>query len=345
MKPVQLAVIGTGNVGLRHVKAIQALPRTELCAVVDPSIESLDGLDLAGTPHFENTQALFENQAPEGVVIATPTIHHLQPALESLSHGCHLLIEKPITTDLAESARIIDAIENTKQHVLVGHHRRYYQAVQQAKQIVQSGQLGKLLAVSGLWCLKKHNTYYDPDWRKQWPAGPVMTNAIHDIDLLRFVCGEIKSVYAESSHQVQGFEKEDVTAVVIRFENDALGTFVLSDQAPSPWAWEYATDENPAVPGTGENCFRLIGSQGSLEFPNLVQWTSTQKDGDWFSPMQSKTLKNEYLNAFDAQLNHFADVIRAEQEPLITAADASRSLAVTQAVLESVSSGKRITLN
>lgn len=344
MKPVQLAVIGTGNVGIRHVKAIQALPDTELCAVVDPSIDSLSGVDLANTPHFKDAQALFKKQRPDGIVIATPTIHHLQPALESLSHGCHLLIEKPITTDLVESQKIIDAIENTNQHVLVGHHRRYYAAVQQAKKMIQTGELGKLLAVSGQWCLKKHNTYYDPDWRKQWPAGPVMTNAIHDIDLLRFVCGEIKSVYAESSYQVQGFEKEDVTAIVMRFENDALGTFVLSDQSPSPWAWEYATDENPAIPGTGENCFRLVGSQSSLEFPNLVQWASSQDGGDWFSPIQSKSLKNEYLNAFNAQLTHFANVIRGQQKPLITAADASRSLAVTQAVLTSVKSGKRVML-
>ncbi len=344
MKPVQLAVIGAGNVGQRHVRAIQTSADVELCAVVEPSIDSLACLDLNGIACFDDAASLFENLKPDGVVIATPTVHHLQPALQSLAAGCHLLIEKPITTDLDESNQIIEALAGTSLHVLVGHHRRYYQAVQQARQIIQEGRLGKLLAVSGQWCLKKHNEYYEPDWRKQWPAGPVMTNAIHDIDLLRFICGDIQSVYAESSHQVHGFEKEDVAAIIMRFNNEALGTFILSDQAPSPWAWEYATDENPAVPGTGENCFRFIGSHGSLDFPNLTHWTSTLENGDWFAPMQSSKINNEYHNAFQAQLTHFAAVIRGDEKPLISAEDASRSLAVTQAVLESIRQGKRIDL-
>jgi len=216
--------------------------------------------------------------------------------------------------------------------------------VQRAKDIIANGEIGQLLAITGQWCLRKHDSYYEPEWRKQWPAGPVLTNTIHDVDLIRFICGDIHSVYAESSHQVQGFEKEDVTAIIMRFKNDALGTFVLSDRAPSPWAWEYATDENPAIPGTGENCFRFMGSQGALEFPNLVKWTSAQQDGDWFTPMQSQSINTEFQNAFHAQLTHFASVIRGESEPLITAEDASKSLAVTQAILESVRQGKRITL-
>ncbi len=130
----------------------------------------------------------------------------------------------------------------------------------------------------------------------------------------------------------------------MRFKNDALGTFVVSDRAPSPWAWEYATDENPAIPGTGKNCFRFMGTLGALEFPNLVHWSSTKKDGDWFTPMQATPLNTEYQNAFQAQLTHFAEVIRGKAEPLIDAVAPSRSLAVTQAVLESVRQGKRITL-
>jgi predicted dehydrogenase len=87
----------------------------------------------------------------------------------------------------------------------------------------------------------KHDEYYDPDWREPWQAGPVLTNLIHEMDYLRYILCEVVSVQAETSRPIQDFEKKDATGFILRFANGALGAFVLSDHADSPWAWEFAT--------------------------------------------------------------------------------------------------------
>lgn len=228
--------------------------------------------------------------------------------------------------------------------MLVGHQRRYYSQVHKARQLVQTGALGKLVAVSGQWNMRKHVSYYEPDWRKEWKAGPVLTNLIHELDVLRYICGEIASISAETSRNVQNFEKEDVAALVMRFTSGALGTFILSDQSTSPWSWESATGENVAFPRSGQNCMRFMGTEASLEFPNLVLWHHGAETPDWNHALHPREFPMHLDDAYVAQVEHLAEVIRDGVEPRITAADATRSLQATVAVLESAKLGKKIEL-
>jgi len=197
---------------------------------------------------------------------------------------------------------------------------------------------------TGQWNVRKPADYYAADWRKRWQAGPILTNLIHEMDLLRYIAGDIGSISAETANSVLGFEKEDTAAIVMRFANDALGTFMLSDQSHSPWSWEQATGENVAFPRSGKNVMHFMGTEGSLEFPNLRLWTSNADESCWTTELAATDLGGELEDAYINQLQHFAAVINGDEKPRIDAQDATDTLRATLAVYEAAETGQRVVL-
>jgi len=133
-----------------------------------------------------------------------------------------------------------------------------------------------------------------------------------------------------------------VAAVVLGFANGALGSFILSDQASSPWAWELGTGENPAFPPTGQNAIRFMGTEASLDFPNLTLWHHDGADANWNTPMTFEKFEQPFEDAYLLQCEHFARVIRGEEKPRINASDAEKTLRATLAVFEAAEQGQRI---
>ena len=338
----RIGLVGAGVIGRRHISAVIDCPTTELIGVADSNPARLSAA--CGVPEFDCIENLISATEPDGVIIATPTDRHLQPALAALEAGCSVLIEKPIAADTSDGMRIAEAEVQSKGSVLVGHHRRYNPALKMTRELIKTGKLGKLVQVSGQWGASKHEEYYGEPWRRTRKAGPVLINLSHEIDLLRFVCGEIVSISAEITNEFQGFEKEDAAAAVMRFECGALGTIVLSDRANSPWAWEFATGENSAFPVSGENCYQFFGTKMSLDFPRLTLWSNESEGGNWFAPMTSKDINPEPADAFSLQIEHFSKVARGMTTPFVTAMDALGSLRATLAIFESANSGKRVML-
>jgi len=235
--PARLAVIGAGMIGRKHLEKVAAEPAAKLVAIADPAPAAADLAAQYGVPLFADAARMLAETRPDGVVVATPTEMHLQPALAALEAGAHLLVEKPIAATGAEAAKIVAKARETGLKVLVGQHRRHYPVLQRAKEIVEGGEIGALVALHGHWTLLKDGGgYWDPDWHKRRGAGPVLTNLIHEFDALRFICGEIASIQAEMSTCVRGWDKEDAAAVTMTFARGAIGTFLLSDATPSPWA-------------------------------------------------------------------------------------------------------------
>ena len=344
MSPVKLAIAGGGVIGRRHASAIIKSVDTILVAIADPALSGKQLGDDMDVPVFPNLQALLTTESVDGVIVSTPTEHHFAPTMVALDSGCHVLVEKPIMATLKEADQVVAKAAESKRHVLVGHHRRYYSLTHRARNIIQSGELGQLVAVSGQWTLRKADAYYDPDWRKKWEAGPVLTNLIHEMDLLRYICGEIESISAEVSHSVRNWEKEDAVAMIMRFVSGAIGTFILSDQATSPWAWELGTGETELFPKTGQNSMRFMGTRAALDFPNLALWHHGDEVPNWNHVISPDPIELELEDAYALQIAHFAAVIADRERPIITAADGTMTLRTTLAVFEAASMGHRVIL-
>ncbi len=344
MDKVKLALIGAGIIGKRHLEAISGVERAQLAAIVDTDPGAAEIAAVFGTPFYATAKAMLRSVEPDGVIVSTPTDQHLQPVLESLQAGAHVLVEKPITATMNEAAAVVDMSRKVSKQVLVGHHRRYYKTIQETKRLIREGVLGRLVGVCGQWTVRKANAYFEAEGRRLRTAGPIMINLSHEIDTLRFVCGEIVSLSAKIQSGTRGHPKEETAAVLINFECGALGTFLLSDATPSPWTWEQATGENPDYPKSGQNVYRFVGSEASLDFPNLMLWQHNGSPADWNHRITALPIDIQPDDAFEAQCTHFCGVIDGQEQPRITALDAAQSLAAVLAVFDAAERGVEVRL-
>lgn len=344
--PVRLAVVGAGPIGQRHLQAIAAEPSCRAVAVADPAPAGAEAASEWNIPHYTDLEAMLDEAAPEGVINATPNNLHVRLSLPCIERRIPLLVEKPIADTLAGALDLADASEAAGVPVLVGHHRRHNPIVRKAREIVRSGALGRLTAVSATWLAHKPTDYFEVAWRREAGGGPILINLIHDIDNLRFIAGDIAAVQGMTSNARRGFAVEDTAALLLRFRDGALGTVVLSDSAAAPWSWELTSGERTSYsyPRTGQDCYLIAGTEGSLAVPSLRLWRYEGAQ-DWRAPLPEERLAVEEADPIRVQAAHFADVIRGRAEPLITARDAARTLEATLAVAEAAAGGGEVVLS
>ena len=339
---VRIGIVGAGAIGRRHVQYCVEEPATALVGIADPASDAASLAHEFGVPHYRSLENMLDAQRVDGIIVAVPTPLHCKVALTAIRSGIAVLIEKPITEHPAEATELIETANSTGARILVGHHRRHNPIVQQARDIVRT-ELGQLLAVNVLWAVLKPRSYFEPQWRRVAGAGPVLTNLVHDVDLLRFMCGEIVNVTAAASRSARRHEVEDTVAVLLHFASGALGTITGCDASPSPWSWDANTGENPTIPVSRENSYRFLGSDGSLEFPDLHLWRY-RIDGEagWTRPISRESRVVMPEDAYRRQLRHFCRVIDEQEQPLVSAEDARRSLQVTAAILRSAATGQTV---
>jgi predicted dehydrogenase len=344
----RLVIAGLGLVGKRHAEAIHRLKGVELSAVVDPSDAARHYAADRGLPWFGSLLEMFAEERPNGVILATPTPLHVEQGLVCVSEGCPTLVEKPLATSAAEARALVNAANDANVPLLVGHHRRHNPLIRKAREVIEAGEIGEIRAVhANCWFYKPDHYFDEAPWRKLKGAGPISVNLVHDVDLIRYLCGEVVSVQAQAAPSTRGFENEDVAAAVLRFESGAIGTITVSDSVVSPWSWELTARENPSYPPTNQSCYLVGGTHGSLSIPDITLWTH-QGDRNWWKPISATTMPRDASNPLDNQIAHFADVIAGTAQPLISGIEGLRTLQVIEAMQmaarlgEAVSTERRI---
>lgn len=318
---IQLALAGYGLIGKRHAQAILANPRCELAAIVDPALSPDAEVGCPVRPDLESLDARIE-----GIILATPTgLHHAQ-ALHALSRGWHVLVEKPIAASVEEAEDIAQASNTHTRQVLVGHHRRHHPRVQVLKQLLEGEVIGAPVSASMMWGVKKPAPYFEDNWRSSEEGSPILINSVHDIDLLRYVLGEIQDIKGFGQRGVRSRSRTETAAFVVQFENGCLGTLTVSDTTPGPWGFELGVNENPNIGATGQDMLFISGTKGAVSFPSMTVWSGSE---DWSTAPRPKTIDCTPGVPLDLQLNHFLDIIAGNAAPLIDARDGMRTLAAT----------------
>lgn len=343
----KLAVIGAGLIGQKHAALITTCSQATLAGVCDQDASRRAVADQFESAFYQDLEQLLSQEKPDGAIIATPNHAHASVAEICAAHGVHMLVEKPIAHTLEEAERIIACANVAGVEVLVGHHRRHNPLIEQTRRLIQQGALGKLIGISVLWTIRKPDDYFaEVAWRIKRPnGGPALINLIHDIDSLRFICGEIKQVYAQTSSSVRGFTVEDTLSATLTFANGAFGSVLLSDAADAPWSYEATSGENPYYFRTSEDCYHFVGTAGSLAFPTMRQWRyADAKRAGWQHPLETSQQIVEPADPLVRQLEHFCRVIQGEETSFIDAVDGTRSLAVILALLESAQTNRAIVI-
>ena len=343
----RIAIAGAGVIGQAHVAVALRSPTCELSAIVDPSPGAVAVAQAAGVPLYTSLEAMLAANRPDGVLLATPNHLHVPQALQCIDAGLPILLEKPIATTVAQGEQLLKAVNATGVKVLIGHHRAHSPIMARAKEVVDSGKLGQLVAIMGSATFLKPDHYFnDTPWRRELGAGPILLNMIHEVHSLRMLCGDIVAVQAFASHATRGFVVEDTVAINLRFASGVLGTFMLSDTAACPRSWEQTSQENKAYASyDDEDCYVITGTNGSLSVPTMRLKTYPRaQDRSWWKEFEVGVVGMVRDDPLKHQLAHFCAVIRGEAEPLVTAHDGLQNLRLTEAIADAAKSGQTIHL-
>jgi predicted dehydrogenase len=258
-----------------------------------------------------------------------------------------VLLEKPIAGTVEDAAQLVEVIDSRKARVLIGHHRAHSPIMAKAKEVVDSGVLGRLVAVMGSATFFKPDHYFaEAPWRREPGAGPILLNMIHEVHNLRMLCGEVVAVQAIVSHAVRRFPVEDTAAIGLQFAGGALGSFMLSDTAACARSWEQTSQENKAYPSyDDEDCYVIAGTNGSLSVPTMRLKTYPRpQERSWWKPFELGSAPVTREDPIRRQMEHFGAVARGEVQPLVSARDGLANLRVTEAITEAAKSGRVVTL-
>jgi predicted dehydrogenase len=338
-----IAVIGAGAIGRTHIDRIARSDNLQLAAIADPTDAGCALAQSLNVPWFADYRAMLDSAKPRGAVVATPNSTHISMAVDCLERGVAVLVEKPVADTVAEAQVLVDAQARTSVPVLVGHHRRHNPINRRARDILQSGQLGRVVTANVMATFLKPDAYFDVAWRREKGGGPILINLIHEIDMLRFLLGEIESIQAIGSNAVRGFDVEDTAAAVLRFASGALGTLVLSDTATSPWIWDFCAGEQDQYPRQNVQSHFIAGTHGSLSLPDLSTWTY-KGARSWHAEITHAQTFVHKADPYTWQLQHFGALIEGKEEPLCSALDGLRTLQATLAVSEAAATGQAVTL-
>lgn len=341
MSALPICVVGAGSIGQRHIEVARLSDRVDLVSVVEPDETLRVALSEQGLPMVADL-----SEVPGHVraaVVATPTPAHAPAARAALERGWAVLVEKPLTGTLDEGRALLALAEEKGQPLYCGHHRRCHSFSAEAREALRG--IGTPVGVQALWSLRKHDSYYEPAWRRSPGAGPLMTNLSHEIDLLSFFFGEAVEVTALTSGAARGLAIEDTAALALRFENGALGSILISDAGVSPWAFEAATGENPAIALSTEDYMRFTGTEGALAFPSLTVWqASTPGEIEWSKPL-ARVPGEPFvpLDPLRAQIDRFAAVVTGgSDDVLCTGAQGLAALEMTLATALSARLGRPV---
>lgn len=339
MRRLPLCVVGGGSIGQRHINCAQASSTVDLTAVVDANSDRRAELAARGLKVVASLDDV--PSSTRAAIVATPTQNHAATATACLDRGLATLVEKPVTETVQEAKALCRRADDLGVPLFTGYHRRCHPFVAEAR--ARLIVLGELVAVQGIWCLRKHDSYFDEPWRKVTGAGPILTNLSHEIDLMQYFAGPITEVTAICSHAARGLAVEDTAALSFRFANGALGNFMLSDSGASPWAFEAATGENPAIAVRGGDPMRFVGTEGAMGFPSLTMWGGADEtQTDWRFPLVQKAAPNlTRVDGIAAQLERFvAAAGGAADDVLATGQDGLETMKVLDAVQRAAMSGR-----
>ena len=349
MPKLRIAIAGAGLIGLRHIEETQRSQSARLSAIVDPSPKATEVAGKEGVPIYKTLDALIAKDRPDGIVLATPNSMHFEQSLQCIAAGIPVLVEKPIAHTLAEGKRLVETAEHANAKLLVGHHRRHSPILHKAVETIRSGILGPIVAVVGSAVFYKPASYYDGrnEWRTVAGGGPILLNMIHEVGNLRAMVGEIVAVQAFTSNATRKLAVEDTAAITLRFENGALGTFLLSDTVASPKSWEQTSQENTDYATyPDEDAYVVMGTDGSLGVPTMrLKYYEKKEDHSWYKPFKEKTIPLERADPLALQIEHFAAVIRGDATPLVSGRDGLQNLRVTDAIVEAAKTGKVVNVD
>ena len=269
---IGVAVLGAGRMGRVHVRNLGAIPNANVIVVADPDAEAAErGRELARARRSsaDPMEALHDPDV-DAVVIVTSTTTHASLIEAALRAGKAVWTEKPIAQELSDTARIVDLWRETGIPVQVGFMRRFDPGYVRAKELIDAGALGRIEQFRAL----SRDTNPPPLEFLLTCGGSFLDMSVHDLDVARFLVGEVEEVHAWASvlfdERFAKADDWDTSVIMMKFRNGALG--VVETARHSTWGYdiraEVAGAEGKVVVDGGQKTpavhFRNVATEGDL---------------------------------------------------------------------------------
>lgn len=320
--PRRAVIVGLGSIGRRHLATLRRLrPEIEI-GIWRHSRASADA-EAANEHPVLFTAEEVASFAPQIAVVANPAPFHLWAASALAALGVHLLIEKPLSHTVSGIDELIARCRARDLVLMTGYTLRFSRPLQLLHEALTSGRIGRLMYV------RAEVGSYLPDWRpgsdyrqvvsaRQELGGGAVLELSHELDYVRWLCGEITSVNAHVS-RLSGLEieVEDTAEIMMRFESGVLGSVHL--------------DMVQRVPV--RRC-RLVGTDGTLESDGITGGVYLQRPAEEGTEIHPPGVTRPDA-MYEAQLTHFLECVAEGKTPLVTAEDGRRAVQVVEAVKQS----------
>jgi len=325
MDKIKFAIIGCGRIAYRHIEAIQANSEAELVALCDLNInKAKERNERAGVKTYQDYNDMLLKEDIDVVNIMTPSGMHAEHAIDIIKkYRKHIVVEKPMALRIAAAEELIATAQNHDVKLFVVHQNRFNKAVQKVKDGIEQGLFGRMVMGTVRLRWSRGQAYYDQDpWRGIWALdGGALTNqAIHHIDLLRWLVGEIESVSAIGATQLVNIEVEDTACAWLKFNNGALGV-IEATTATRP----LNQDLEASISILGENGV-VIAEGASVN--KLTAWTFD--DIDMSEHMEEPP--NVYGYGHNHIIDNVVDVLLSGESPLVSGEDAIKSIKLLNAI-------------
>lgn len=348
MKKLRTGIIGCGKVGSFHAQAYAQLPGSQFTAVCDANRDRAEAFAAQwGVRAYTDVEQMCREAQLDVVSICTPHPLHANPAVAAASCGCHVLVEKPLASTLADCDAIIEAGERS--HVTIGTmvQRRFYRPCMRIRQAIDDGKLGKpVLGMVTMLGWRDEDYYRSDPWRGSWEGeggGVLVNQAPHQLDLLLWYMGEVDEVYGVWKNLNHPYiEVEDTAAAVVKFKNGGVGSIVVSNsQNPALYGKVHLFGDNGAAAGVQTD-------GGAMFIAGMSSITEPPVNDLWTVPGEEQLLPRwqeedrAFFNSVDSmhhyhtqQIQDFLDAVAQGRRPLVDAAEGRRTVELFTAIYRS----------
>ncbi|MEN6572128.1 MAG: Gfo/Idh/MocA family oxidoreductase [Anaerolineaceae bacterium] len=329
---MKFLIAGFGSIGRRHLNNLKALGETDLL-LYRTHHSTLPVEEIGDVPvAYDLASAL--DQHPDAVIISNPSSLHLDVAIPAARAGCSILMEKPVSDSFDRIDELKQALRSGGGRFVTAFQYRFHPGLRQVKAWLEAGEIGGVVSARARWGEYLPNWHPWEDYRNSYAArkdlgGGVVNTLCHPLDYLRWMFGEVESLWAYTSNASElHLEVEDTAEIGLQFKNSVLGSVHL-DYLQQP----------------GQHTLEIIGSRGTLQWNNATGIARHYHAADqkWVevSPPSDFERNKLFLN----EMAHFIRVVKDEEQPLCTLADGLSALKLTTAVHTSAKLGCLVKLD
>lgn len=337
---IKFAIVGCGHIANKHAEQIKGISNARLIAVCDKVVGVMKSfVEKYAATAYEDMEEMLNNEEIDVICVCTPSGLHAPLVIQAAKAKKHVIVEKPIALTLEDADQMIQACKENGVKLAVVHPNRFRPAVMAVRKAMDQGMFGKLSHANATVRWNRNQNYYDQaPWRgtKAQDGGVLMNQAIHNLDLLIWLMGDVHEVYNMSATRLRDIEAEDVSAGVVRFESGAIG---LIEAATTVYPENYEESlcifgESGTIKIGGKTANHIKHWQTALMNPEETQKLVNQIDEDPYGKPGHRWIIEDMIKA-----------IEQDKEPIVSGEDGKKVLKLVLDLYKSAENNQPVALD